>query len=129
SRNRGERAAVVGDGAHAFALEKAGALDERGQERPVSAPYHLVGRRPVHSVIAHGEIEGTGIAHVARNARETRVEHENADREAEDIGAAADAHRWPQFSSEGFWRTRRRCPRISASSGASGKSGRYGSQA
>ena len=86
-----EEAAVGGDGAHALALQRPGALDEGRQQALGAAPHDQVGAGAAHPVIAHREREGGGVAHVARDAREARVEHQDADGEAILVEAAADA--------------------------------------
>src|SRR5881396_1039278 len=79
------------DRADALALESACALDEGGQEPLGAAPDDEVGVGSAHPVIAYWERERRGVAHVAGDAREARVEHEDADREAVLILAAPDA--------------------------------------
>ena len=88
----GEEAAVGGDGAHSLALEGARPLDEGGQESPLAVAHHEVRRGTAHPMVEHGEIEGRGIAHVAGNARELGVEHENAHRETVDVLPASHSH-------------------------------------
>jgi hypothetical protein len=84
-----QEAAVRGDRAHAFPLELPRALDEGGQEPRGAAPDDQLGRRAGHSVIADGEREGGRMPHVARDAREARVQHEDADGEAILVEAAS----------------------------------------
>src|SRR5262249_22608185 len=79
--------------AHTFALESAGARDERGQQARGASPDDEVGIRAAHPVVADGKLERRGIAHVAHDSREACVEHENADREAVLIEATDDPAR------------------------------------
>src|SRR5207245_809105 len=70
------------DRADALALEGARALDERGQKSLGAPPDDEVGVGAAHPVVAHGERERGGVAHVAGDARKARVEYEDADGEA-----------------------------------------------
>jgi hypothetical protein len=88
----GEEAAVGGDGAHAFSLEEPRAVDERRQQRALALPHHLVGRGAVHPVVANGKVERRRVAHLAGDAGELGVEHQDPDREAIEILAAANSH-------------------------------------
>src|SRR5207244_13142691 len=85
-----EEPAVGGDGAHTFPFEIAGGLDEDVEQTLGAAPNDQVRRGAAHPVIAHRKRKRGGVPHVARNAREARVEHQHADREAEDVLTAAD---------------------------------------
>src|SRR5262245_43303050 len=74
---RHEESAVGGDGAHAFALERLGRLDERRQQTGRALADDEIRVSTGHPLIADGERERRRVAHVADDAREARVEHED----------------------------------------------------
>src|SRR5213079_516831 len=79
------------DRPNALVREGARALDERGKQSLGAAPDDEVGAGAAHPVVAHGERERGRVAHVAGDAREPRVEHEDADGEAVLVLAATHA--------------------------------------
>jgi len=86
-----EEPAVGGDGADALALEDARALHEGIEEALGAAANDQVGRGAGHAVIAHGERERRRVPHVAGDAREARVEHEDTHGEPVDVLTARHA--------------------------------------
>ena len=88
-----EEPAVGRDGADALPLELARPVDEGGEQSLGAPADHEVGVGALYPVVAHREREGCGVAHVARDPRKARVEHEDADGEAVLVEAAAHAPR------------------------------------
>jgi len=77
--------------ADTLALELLRALDERGQQPLGATPHDEIGIGAGHAPIAHGKRKRPRVADVAHDAREARVEHEDADRDAVLVEAAAHA--------------------------------------
>ena len=74
-----EEAAGGGDGATAGRLELLGRLDEGLQQRRVLLVDHALGRGSGDHAKPHREVEGGGVADVARHPRKDRVEGQDAD--------------------------------------------------
>ena len=58
--------------------------DEIGQQARGALQHHLLGVAPLHDAVEHREGPGRAIAHVARNARKARLQHQDAERRAVD---------------------------------------------
>jgi len=86
-----EKSAVGGDRAHALVLEPLRPLDERRQETGGAPAHDEVGIGALHALIADRERERRRVAHVARDPRELRVQHEDPHGEPVLVEAAPNA--------------------------------------
>src|SRR5262249_54350780 len=74
---QGKESACGGDGAAARCFQLLRRVDEGLEEGRVLLVDDALGRRSSHDAEPHGEVEGGGIADVARDAREDRVQGED----------------------------------------------------
>ena len=74
-----EEAAARRDGVDAFAQQRLPRLDERREQRDVTLVHHAPRRSAAHHRMAHRDVERRRMADVAAQAREPRVEHQDAE--------------------------------------------------
>ena len=88
-----EESAIGGDRAHALMLEPPSPVEERGQQARGAPAHDQVGIGALHALVADRERKRRRVAHVARNPRESGVEHEDSHGESVLVEAAPDASR------------------------------------
>src|SRR5262249_23183807 len=87
-----EEAAVRGDAVGAQINQLARAVQKSIEEAVGALAHHPLRRSPLDHLVEHRERPGLGVAHVAWNAREPRLQHQDAEGGAVDrLAAVGDA--------------------------------------